>query len=47
MMNNKNNRLINVISYSKFVQVFYSIVQTHNLKIANQNDSLLNIDNSW
>ena len=44
--NGNNNRLTDIVSYSQFLQVFYIIVQTHNLKIANQNDSLLNIDNS-
>lgn len=44
---NNGKRLTDIISYSQFLQVFYIIVQTHNLKIANQNDSLLNIDNSW
>lgn len=46
MNNGNNNRLTDIIPYSQFVQVFYIIIQTHNLKIANQNDSLLNIDNS-
>lgn len=46
MNNGNNNRLTAIIPYSQFVQVFYIIIQTHNLKIANQNDSLLNIDNS-
>ena len=47
LMNNGNDRLTDILSYSQSVQGFYIIVQTHNLKIANQNDNLRNIDNSW